>query len=106
MSRPATILRVRLTGPDARVAVSGVSNETDGSGAFSPPSVGRRARPCTNSWSAARRLLHDPRFAGVPFLIETEKSLAGARPHLIVPDPLDMRNLETLRSLRQAAPTN
>lgn len=49
-----------------------------------------------------RRLLHDPRFAGVPFLIETEKSRAGARPHLIVPDPLDMRNLDTLRSLRQA----
>lgn len=47
-----------------------------------------------------RRLLHDPRVARVPFLIETEKSLASARPHLVVPDPLDMRNLEVLRALR------
>ena len=49
-----------------------------------------------------RRLLHDPRFARVPFLIETEKSPTSGKPNLIVPDPLDVRNLETLRRLRQA----
>ena len=47
-----------------------------------------------------RRLLHDPRFAGLPVLIETEKSISAERPHRIVLDPLDVRNLETLRRLR------
>lgn len=47
-----------------------------------------------------RRLLHDRRFAGLPILIETEKSAACTKPHLVVADPLDMRNLETLRRLR------
>ncbi|MGH9254377.1 MAG: deoxyribonuclease IV [Vicinamibacterales bacterium] len=46
-----------------------------------------------------RRLLHDPRFAGLPLLIETEKSTDGGR-GAIVADPLDMQNLETLRRLR------
>ena len=49
-----------------------------------------------------RRLLHDPRFAHVPFLIETEKTSASGKPNVIVADPLDMHNLETLRRLRQA----
>jgi deoxyribonuclease-4 len=53
-----------------------------------------------------RRLLHDPRFAEVPILIETEKS-----PHLgpagaIVADPLDMKNLATLRRLRAEGPVD
>jgi deoxyribonuclease IV len=47
-----------------------------------------------------RRLLHDPRFAGLPMLIETEKSRQSGRPGAIVADPLDIRNLEMLRRLR------
>jgi deoxyribonuclease IV len=45
------------------------------------------------------RLLHDSRFAGRPILIETEKSLQR-RPGDILADPLDVRNLQTLRRLR------
>jgi deoxyribonuclease-4 len=47
-----------------------------------------------------RRLLHDSRFAGLPLLIETEKSPAPSRAGAIVVDPLDVQNLETLRRLR------
>jgi len=47
-----------------------------------------------------RRLLHDPRFRGLPLLIETEKSSASSRPGSIVLDPLDVGNLDTLRRLR------
>jgi deoxyribonuclease-4 len=47
-----------------------------------------------------RRLLHDPRFARVPFLIETEKSPARGKLDLVTTDPLDMRNLDVLRRLR------
>jgi deoxyribonuclease IV len=47
-----------------------------------------------------RRLLHDPRFAGLPMLIETEKSRQPGRPGAVVEDPLDIRNLEMLRRLR------
>jgi deoxyribonuclease-4 len=47
-----------------------------------------------------RRLLHDPRFSGLPLLIETEKSSASARPGSIVLDPLDVQNLSRLRHLR------
>ena len=46
-----------------------------------------------------RRLLHDPRFAGLPLLIETEKSTASGGPRVQV-DPLDERNLDALRRLR------
>jgi deoxyribonuclease-4 len=49
-----------------------------------------------------RRVLHDRRFAGLPILIETEKATDG-KPHLIVTDALDVRNLETLRRLRADA---
>jgi deoxyribonuclease-4 len=49
-----------------------------------------------------RRLLHDPRFAGLPILIETEKSKGAERKGTIMADPLDMKNLETLRRLRDA----
>jgi deoxyribonuclease IV len=47
-----------------------------------------------------RRLMHDRRFAGLPILIETQKSTDCAKPHQIVADPLDVRNLDTLRRLR------
>jgi deoxyribonuclease-4 len=47
-----------------------------------------------------RRILTDQRFAGLPMLIETAKSRGCERPGAIVADPLDMKNLETLRKLR------
>jgi deoxyribonuclease-4 len=47
-----------------------------------------------------QRLLHDSRFAGLPILIETEKSKGAERKGVIVEDPLDMKNLGTLRRLR------
>ena len=50
-----------------------------------------------------RRILHDRRFAGLPMLIETEKSAAASHPTRIVADPLDRRNLDTLRRLRTSA---
>ena len=46
------------------------------------------------------RLLHDARFAGLPVLLETEKSKNSGKPGVVVEDPLDVRNLETLRRLR------
>jgi deoxyribonuclease-4 len=49
-----------------------------------------------------RRLLHDPRFTGLPILIETEKTHGAEKKGVIVADPLDVRNLETLRRLRTA----
>ena len=50
---------------------------------------------------AFRRLLHDSRFAGLPLLLETEKSEMRGAPGAVMLDPLDVRNLETLRRLRQ-----
>ena len=47
-----------------------------------------------------RRLLRDARFAGLPFLIETEKAVATTKPRTIVADAFDERNLSTLRALR------
>ena len=47
-----------------------------------------------------RRLLHDPRFSGLPLLIETEKSPECARPGSLALDPLDVQNLSRLRHLR------
>jgi deoxyribonuclease-4 len=47
-----------------------------------------------------RRLLRDRRFAGRPMLIETEKSPDCNKPNLITADPLDLKNLDTLRRLR------
>ena len=49
-----------------------------------------------------RRLLHDARFEGLPLLIETEKTHGAEKKGAIVADPLDVRNLETLRRLRTA----
>jgi deoxyribonuclease-4 len=48
-----------------------------------------------------RRLLNDPRFSGLPILIETEKTHGVEKKGAIVADPLDMENLETLRRLRR-----
>jgi deoxyribonuclease-4 len=48
-----------------------------------------------------RRLMHDPRFDGLPILIETEKSENLQKPGVIAADPLDIKNLDTLRRLRQ-----
>jgi deoxyribonuclease-4 len=48
-----------------------------------------------------RRLVNDRRFSGLPILIETEKSAATSRPQVVTADPLDVRNLETLRRLRE-----
>ena len=48
-----------------------------------------------------RRLLHDRRFAGLPILIETEKSQASEKAGSIVADPFDVENLDTLRKLRR-----
>ena len=50
-----------------------------------------------------QRILDDQRFAGLPMLIETEKSPAASHPTRLVADPLDMRNLDTLRRLRSSA---
>jgi deoxyribonuclease-4 len=47
-----------------------------------------------------RRLLRDPRFSGLPMLIETAKSRGAERPNQIVTDPCDEKNLGTLRRLR------
>jgi deoxyribonuclease-4 len=45
-----------------------------------------------------RRIVNDPRFRGLPMLLETPKSEAR-RPNVIQVDPLDERNLNTLRGL-------
>ncbi|HVG54208.1 MAG TPA: deoxyribonuclease IV [Vicinamibacterales bacterium] len=50
-----------------------------------------------------RRLLNDPRFDALPILIETEKTSRSTKPGTIVEDPLDVRNLSVLRSLRESA---
>jgi deoxyribonuclease IV len=50
-----------------------------------------------------RRLLHDLRLAGLPLLIETEKTTDSCRPNRVERDPLDVRNLETLRRLRDGS---
>lgn len=47
-----------------------------------------------------RRLMRDPRFNGLPMLIETEKSPEARRPNVVAVDALDMKNLDTLRALR------
>jgi len=49
-----------------------------------------------------RRILTDPRFANRPILIETEKTQRSSRPGEIALDPLDVKNLETLRGLRRS----
>ncbi|MBI4887006.1 MAG: deoxyribonuclease IV [Acidobacteria bacterium] len=50
-----------------------------------------------------RRILHDRRFAGLPMLLETEKSKESEKRSAIVLDPYDAQNLDTLRRLRNGA---
>jgi deoxyribonuclease IV len=50
-----------------------------------------------------RRILNDPRFGGLAMLIETEKARGAERAGTIMTDPFDVKNLETLRRLRQRA---
>jgi deoxyribonuclease-4 len=47
-----------------------------------------------------RRILHDRRFAGLPMLIETEKTERTTKAGTIETDAYDLKNLETLRRLR------
>jgi deoxyribonuclease-4 len=47
------------------------------------------------------RLLHDERFAGLPLLLETEKTKLSNTPGVVVLDPLDQQNLHALRRLRE-----
>ena len=47
-----------------------------------------------------RRLLRDERFAGLPLLIETEKTHGAEKRGAIMADPLDVKNLDMLRRLR------
>ena len=47
------------------------------------------------------RILTDPRFDGLPMLIETEKSKGAEKAGTIMTDPFDVKNLQTLRRLRQ-----
>ncbi len=51
------------------------------------------------------RILRDPRFDGLPMLIETEKSKGAEKAGTIMTDPFDVENLETLRRLRSGAAT-
>src|SRR3954464_14689738 len=44
-----------------------------------------------------RRILNDPRFSTLAMLIETEKTKGCERAGAIATDPLDVKNLETLR---------
>lgn len=50
-----------------------------------------------------RRLVNDARFRGLPMLLETPKT-EGRSPNVIEVDPLDERNLATLRSLVKGSP--
>jgi deoxyribonuclease IV len=51
-----------------------------------------------------RWIINDSRFAGLPMMIETEKSRGAERAGAIATDPLDVKNLETLRRLRGPIP--
>lgn len=53
---------------------------------------------------AFRRLVNDRRFEGLPMLLETPKT-EGRPPTLVALDPLDERNLSTLRGLMDKAGT-
>jgi deoxyribonuclease-4 len=50
-----------------------------------------------------RRIVNDRRFRGLPMLLETPKT-EGRSPSVIQVDPLDERNLTTLRGLIQSGP--
>lgn len=46
------------------------------------------------------RIIRDPRFDGLPMILETAKTKGADHPKQIVLDPLDVRNLDRLRRLR------
>ena len=50
------------------------------------------------------RILTDPRFDGLPMMIETEKSKGAEKAGTIMTDPFDVKNLQTLRRLRRNRP--
>jgi len=50
--------------------------------------------------AAFARLASDPRFDGLPLILETAKSKDAGKPNAVVLDPLDVKNLDTLRRLR------
>jgi deoxyribonuclease-4 len=52
---------------------------------------------------AFRRLVNDPRLAGLPMLLETPKAGGGKPTGVIQPDPFDTANLEILRGLLAGA---
>jgi deoxyribonuclease-4 len=52
--------------------------------------------------AAFARIATDPRFDGLPMILETAKSADAGRPNVVVLDPFDARNLDTLRRLRGA----
>lgn len=49
------------------------------------------------------RIANDPRFDGLPMILETAKSTEAGRPNAVTLDPLDVKNLTTLRRLRAGA---
>lgn len=49
------------------------------------------------------RLANDPRFDGLPMILETAKSTGAGTPNAVTLDPLDVKNLNTLRRLRASA---
>jgi deoxyribonuclease-4 len=51
---------------------------------------------------AFARLAHDPRFDGLPMILETAKTREAGKPNVIALDALDVKNLDTLRRLRGA----
>jgi deoxyribonuclease-4 len=51
---------------------------------------------------AFRRIATDPRFDGLPMILETAKSKDAGKPNSVLLDPFDVKNLETLRRLRAA----
>ena len=63
-----------------------------------PARAHRRGMPRRSSRSGA--CCTTARFAGLPILIETEKTTGAEKKGTIVADPLDMKNLDTLRQLR------
>lgn len=59
-----------------------------------------RGRPLSiDEVRAFRRLVNDPRFAGLPVLLETSKANGGNPTGVIHPGPLDAANLALLRGL-------
>lgn len=50
--------------------------------------------------AAFARIASDPRFDGLPMILETAKTKDAGKPNVVALDALDVKNLETLRRLR------